>query len=196
MARLFTVLILVAVATGSAFGGITPHEVVVVYNSNSSYPASKAVADYYCAARGIPLNNQVGVNWPAPPFGPTNSPHPSEWGTPTDWISVADFVQYIQNPLEQFLIQHFGADPDDSASDPIKAIVLCYGIPVRITDSVRQCSVDSALTMLFEHAPWGRAALELRQGEQMLASRPKMCYNLSVLHSWQSSISPTGGYAS
>jgi len=153
--KLSTLVLLTIAATGPVLGGITPHEVVVVYNSTPAYlgspdlkyPASQAVADYYCAARGIPLSNQVGVDWPALPFDSLNSPYPSEWGTPPDWIYAGDFIEDIQDPLEEFLQSHFGVDRDDPANDPIKAIVLCYGLPLVINSPQAYSSLQRTLSL-------------------------------------------------
>ncbi len=50
-----------------SYASISPQEVVVVYNSHSSWNTgdkqSKAVADYYCASRDIPTANEVGIDW-------------------------------------------------------------------------------------------------------------------------------------
>jgi hypothetical protein len=123
-----TVLLLLG---GPIMAGLTPGDIVVVYNSNTledeipvDWTVSKRVADYYCAERGIPDANKVGVKWPY--TGESTDPR--------------TFYLRIQLPLEQFLASRFGVtEATDPASDPIKAILLCYGIPVRITDSVRHC---------------------------------------------------------
>lgn len=68
-------LLLCAVAV-PVTAGLSPDDVLVVYNSSVPGPGhetdydwsiSKRVADYYCALRGIPLGNQVGVRWPTRP---------------------------------------------------------------------------------------------------------------------------------
>ncbi|MDO8587834.1 MAG: YCF48-related protein [Armatimonadota bacterium] len=130
----------------SAFGGLSPYEVVVVVNNNPQAPdlaqASRAVADYYCAQRGIPSENIVEIDAPV-------------------YEVLADpllYAERIAGPIETAL-QSLGSDPDHPESDPIKCIVLCYGVPSNIHTANRYCSVDSALTMLFERAPWGRVAM-------------------------------------
>jgi hypothetical protein len=239
-----------------SYGGLTPNDILVVWNDNPSVAtASRGVAEYYCTQRGVPTANILKVTT-----------------VETEDIIPEKFAAQVYKPLMEHLVTHFGADPDDPASCRIKCIVLCYGIPSRITDSVRHCSTDSALTMLFEHAPWGRVAMTISSGtspgrvlspygddggtsylaargekptdfsefragafneqvetppnfkiirftdpthaiaggeqgmlyrgelcmtiEQMLACRPKVCYNCAVTDSRQSSISPIGGDAS
>jgi hypothetical protein len=123
----------------SAIAAINPAEVVVVYNSNTEWsPVSQAVADYYCAARNIPSSNKIGLDIPLP--GQQMYPF--------------QFMQFIKTPLENQL-QTLGVDPNNPASDPIKAILLCYGVPMRIAGNERVSSVDSALTLLFNSTAWG-----------------------------------------
>jgi hypothetical protein len=155
MIRRVLVCLLACLAAGPAFGGLTPHQVLVVYNSSRPfpgsqdylYPQSKAVGDYYCIQRGIPLTNEVGVESPTPMD--QNSPHPSEVGTPQDFIYAKDFIDNIQAPLKQFLQTRMGTDPADPESDPIKAIALCHGLPLRIYSSQANSSVERALSLLF-----------------------------------------------
>jgi hypothetical protein len=290
--RLLMVVLLVVAALPSS-GGLVPDDILLVVNNNPAVAAaSRGVAEYYRTERGVPQSHVYEVTT-----------------TSLEYISPEDFATQIYKPLMEHLQTHFGADPEDPASCRIKCIVLCYGIPVRITSSTRLCAVDAALTMLFEHAPWGRAAMtvstgsyawygstvspyadtdetnyltargekptdfsefrasafdeveesppnysivrftdathaiaggeqgmlyggelaggewtwtpaldwnkdfvahtikwhgfctmlkkemECSQGEQMLALRPKVCYNCAVRDTWQSSTSPIGGYA-
>jgi hypothetical protein len=49
-----------------AEAALSPNDVVVVWNShpywNTGNRQSQAIADYYCAARGIPDANKLGVS--------------------------------------------------------------------------------------------------------------------------------------
>jgi len=120
--------ILIVLLETAALAGLTPNDVVVVYNSSTTNPdwsVSKRVADYYCAARGIPPENELGVNWP---FGSANQPFDGEAiSDPAYRIQL--FRNNVLTPLKDFLQTRFGADPDDPASCRAKAIVLCYGVP-------------------------------------------------------------------
>ncbi|HET6456700.1 MAG TPA: hypothetical protein VFI02_20045, partial [Armatimonadota bacterium] len=128
--------------------GLVPNDILLVVNDYPSVAqASQGVAQYYCTERGVPLTNIFHVST-----------------TDLEYILPEDFADTIYKPLMSHLQTHFGADPNDPAACRIKCIVLCYGIPSRITDSVRHCSTDSALTMLFEHAPWGRVAMTISSG--------------------------------
>lgn len=155
MIRKVCAVIALLVATQLAHAGLVPNDILVVYNTSPLWRidndpqrnVSELVANYYCQARGIPESNKLGLNWP---YGGVANPVGGEAAQP-----LPEFAQRIYKPLMQHLQEHFGADPDDPASCRIKCIVLCYGIPSRITDPVRHCSVDAILTTLFEHAPWG-----------------------------------------
>lgn len=131
------------------FASLAPNDVVVVYNSNIAWNTgqrqSKAVADYYCQRRGIPLTNECGVDWPST----------------DETINPSDFATYILNDqgsnpgLRSFLSARPGFDVDDPGSDPTKCIVLCYGIPLRIEGGGRISCVDTSLALLFNETPWG-----------------------------------------
>ena len=144
-----TVLLLLG---GPIMAGLTPGDIVVVYNGNTledeipvDWTVSKRVADYYCAERGIPDANKVGVKWPY--TGESTDPR--------------TFYLRIQTPLEQFLHEHFHSDEVPIGEDPIKAIVLCYGIPTAISGEIVN-AVDSKLTMLFNETPWGNGPLSFK----------------------------------
>lgn len=132
-------VLLLVVSSLSAQAGLTPNDVVVVVNNHPSVAAvSRAVGEYYCNQRAIPLSNILEVTV-----------------TPNETIWPSDFVNNIQVPLKNFLQSRFGVDPNNAAADPIKAVVLCYGVPMRIVQGERYASVDSALTLLFNSTPWG-----------------------------------------
>ena len=144
------ILILVSLAF-PAVAALSPGEVVVVYNSSDEWNVwneaqgrnvnvSKAVADYYCLVRDIPAENEVGIPW--------------------DYLieaaNPADFFTDVVPGLRSFLAARPGFDINDPGSDPTKAIVLCYGVPVKLTGGEAASAVDSSLTLLFNTTPWGR----------------------------------------
>lgn len=126
----------------AAQASLNPNEIVVVYNNHSYWNTglrqSKAVADYYCAARGIPDANKIGISW----------------DRETHYIIPADFLEVFA-PLRDYLASRPGFEATDPATDPVKCLVLCYGTPMSINGSERLCSVDSALTLLFNSTAWG-----------------------------------------
>ena len=102
---------------------ITPQDVLVVYNTASSIKdASQGTAEYYSLKRGIPSCNILGISTET-----------------SESISGTDYVSSIATPIWSVLSQ--------SAYSNIKVIVLCYGIPLRISDTSTG-SVDSALMLL------------------------------------------------
>ena len=132
-----------------AVAGLSPQDVVVVYNNSTlandayDWSVSKAVADYCCAARNIPSENEVGVTFPYADEGHEARaiPRPHSHSPP--------HLPLLPVP----------ASPSPIRSDPTKCIVLCYGIPSQITGNERCCSVDSALTLLFNSTDWGRTPI-------------------------------------
>ena len=104
-------------------------EVVILYNSRM--PASKAVAEYYAAARQVPANQMFG-------FAVTTN----------EIITRADFTDFLQKPLAADLegagLWKFGdaeipAMPDQPAhtekrvvKSNIRYALLCYGMPLKI----------------------------------------------------------------
>ena len=131
---------------GMAFSMLLPSEVAVVYNAsgfwndtaNPPRNVSKLVADYYCDTRGIPRTNEIALTW----------------DNPSDTVIPDEFLADVRSPLAQAL-QSLGSDPNNPSTDPIKAIVLCYGVPLRIIGGERVSSVDSALSLLFNTNDWG-----------------------------------------
>ena len=108
---------------GIAAHALTPSEVLVVYNTESSVASvSQTIAHYYANARDIPLTNVLGIETLTTESGPDTH-----------------YLQYIATPISNYLSTH----PN------IKCIVLCYGIPSRIIYQPNyDMSVDSALTLL------------------------------------------------
>jgi uncharacterized protein (TIGR03790 family) len=128
-----------------SYAALSPQDVVVIYNKNDVWKnaqdvnVSKAVADYYCAARGIPQENEFGIDWQS------TSPD----------IGVDQFLNQIvyDRPgipgLTSFLASRPDFDVNDPSTDPTKVIVLCYGVPMRVWGPETANSVDSSLTLLF-----------------------------------------------
>ncbi|MHB9035085.1 MAG: TIGR03790 family protein [Armatimonadota bacterium] len=103
---------------------ISPTDVLVVYNANSSIvSASQGVALYYAQARAIPQANLIGLQTAT-----------------TENVDSASYVNTIATPIWNVLSQH----PE------IKVIAMCYGVPSKISIPVDPYgySIDSALTLL------------------------------------------------
>ncbi len=154
-------LLLVSVVLVTAFltnvpteAGILPSEVLVVYNSQHAY--SENVALYYAYKRNIPARNLFDVD----------SPVTSE--------AVADPSSYrnalgdgLVDKIEQYLLNNFNpypSNPDyykaNPSVDPIKCVVMCYGVPSRIAYGERTgASIDGTMPLLFQRAPWGNVPL-------------------------------------
>ena len=83
------------------------------------------------------------------------------WPYPGEVISPSDFDKYILNDqgtspgLKAFLSSRPGFDINSPGTDPTKAIVLCYGVPLRVSGEEKCSSVDSVLTLLFNSNEWG-----------------------------------------
>jgi uncharacterized protein (TIGR03790 family) len=103
-------------------------EVVVIYNP--LMPGSKAVAEHYAAARGVPANQVYG-------FGTTTN----------ESITRADFADFLQRPLAERLeeahLWKFGEVTLRGTNGveltetrvvqcKIRYAVLCYGVPLKI----------------------------------------------------------------
>jgi len=114
-----------------AYADISADEVLVVYNSQ--YPGSKSLARYYQEARNIPKNQIMYVLAPM-----------------TEDVSRRTYENTIRQPICRYLEKN-------SLKPRIRAIVLVYGIPLRINNnrSARNlslktdASVDSELSLLF-----------------------------------------------
>ena len=120
-------LTVMLVASSFLLAGIThaftPSEVLVVYNMDESVaPVSQTTAEYYADARNIPSENLLGI-----------TPRSDEI------VSSVEYINQIATPIWNYLSTH----------PHIKCIVLCYGIPSRITYQTNyDMSVDSALALL------------------------------------------------
>jgi photosystem II stability/assembly factor-like uncharacterized protein len=128
--------LLFSVCVGSSQAGLTRHDVLVIANSASA--TSKAVANYYAATRGIPASHVRLVN---------SSTGDNTW--PSEFVTTRD---QIKNHLISL-----GSDPAHPETDPIKAIVLTYDIPHKVTDGGEAySSFDSALSAIFTESSWGK----------------------------------------
>jgi hypothetical protein len=87
-------LVALTLAPSVAWCGLVPNDVVVVYNSNSAYPESKKMADYYCqeSNRAVPADNECGIDWAAPVVAPY------DFG-PKDIVTPSEFEESIRVPL-------------------------------------------------------------------------------------------------
>ncbi len=124
------ILLVFAVLAPALYAAEPGSKVVVVYNSRM--PESKDIADHYAERRDVPQDQILGLD------------------LPTDEImSRADYRDRLQHPLLQFLENNYlmvYASPKATkpASAKIRYIVLCYGVPLRITedDTLREAGLD------------------------------------------------------
>jgi uncharacterized protein (TIGR03790 family) len=105
-------------------------KVVVVYNSRM--PESKDIASHYAERRQVPDDQILGLDLPT-----------------EEIISRSDYRDRLQHPLLQFLENNYlmvYASPNATkpASAKIRYIVLCYGVPLRITEdpSIHEPGLD------------------------------------------------------
>lgn len=144
-AAAFITLLTLLIAHSTARASLNPGEVVVVVNNNPQVAAtSRAVAEYYCAQRGIPAANIAEVTAPA-----------GEVVGPDYYVSA--ILADTENPpsLVHLLKSRPGFDINDPGTDPTKALVMCYGIPLKLFGAEVRAAVDSSLTLLFNTTPWG-----------------------------------------
>jgi hypothetical protein len=145
MARIILIAVVALLLAGlPSVASLSPQDVIVIYNNSVpsdgagyyDWSASKAVADAYCTARGIPTANEFGI----------------KWGQQSEQISDPNqFVSLILNPLKQFLSSRPGFSVDDPSHDA-KCLVLCYGVPLKVAGGDRISSIDSVLSLLFSDA--------------------------------------------
>ncbi len=94
--------------------------VVVVYNSR--LPDSQVVANHYAVRRNVPPNQVIGLDLPT-----------------DETMSRADYREKLQHPLLQFLqneklMVYAAPKAFKPSSASIRYVVLCYGVPLRITE--------------------------------------------------------------
>ena len=151
----------VLISAVHATAALAPDDVVVVYNSNIAWNTgqrqSKAVADYYCQQRGVASSNEFAVDWALTDESiPPDSFCSRILNDRYDWQN--NLIKGLKTQLAERAGLSAGQIPDP-ATDPTKCIVLCYGIPLKIEGNERECSVDSALTLLFNKTDWGRTPI-------------------------------------
>ncbi|MDB5390916.1 MAG: hypothetical protein JWM11_6562 [Planctomycetaceae bacterium] len=89
--------------TSAAFG-LGPQDVYLVVNQN--VPESQAVADHYCAKRGVPVDHVLKLDLPI-----------------GDDMSRADFNTRLASPLRESLKEK---------RDKVKVLLTVYGVPLRV----------------------------------------------------------------
>ena len=110
-------LAMAAPLTGSAEHrrcGIRPDQVLIVVNENSAI--SKAIGEYYRAARGIPASNVVAIQ------SPLRAPDHSDRRDET--TNNANYARRIRDPVAKFLTEK-------NLRDKIRVIVTTKGVPLR-----------------------------------------------------------------
>lgn len=85
-----------------------PRDICVLYNKN--LPTSKAVAEYYCSKRGVPLSNLIPLDVPD-----------------LDEITRADYEKHILIPVRLAL---------KDRRPMIRVLLTVYGVPLRIGEQV------------------------------------------------------------
>jgi uncharacterized protein (TIGR03790 family) len=103
MNRLFTSALLALFAAAPAWA-LAPGEIWIVANKN--VPDSKAVAEYYCARRGVPKENVIYLDL-----------------TANEDISRTSYDVSLAKPLRDALA---------SKKDKVKLILTTYGVPLRV----------------------------------------------------------------
>jgi uncharacterized protein (TIGR03790 family) len=96
--------ILISLASASLASALEPKEIVLIVNTR--LPASRAVAEHYCAARGVPRENIVELNLPL-----------------DDEIPRTDYDTKIVAPLRAALA---------ARKDAVKCLVTVHGMPLRV----------------------------------------------------------------
>ncbi|MCZ2340215.1 MAG: TIGR03790 family protein [Bacteroidales bacterium] len=112
-------LLSICVSAVSALA-LEPAQVVVVYNS--SVPASREVAEHYRAKRNIPAANLIGIPLPD-----------------RESIERLDYERRIAAPLREQL---------QSRKNQVKALLLIYGMPLRIGDVIPNAEEKAKLKQL------------------------------------------------
>jgi len=125
--RLVLTVLLALSACSVLFAGGGRHNVLIVVNDSSA--VSKAIGEYYRAARNIPPANVCHINC-----------------TTSESISSADFVNSILYPIENYLTAH-------GLVEQIQYIVLTKGVPLQVSTTGN--SVDSSLSLAFQRWPDG-----------------------------------------
>ncbi len=139
--------IFLSVVDISMVHALSPTDIIVVYNQNM--PDSKEVAEYYAEKRNIPVSNLVGVDV-----------------TKSESIHRVDYNKKLIDPLRNTVktLQLSGHEP---------AILLVYGIPLRITDNSKP-----KLDRRYEEFTYNKVVeyrgLVLKQGRQLASLIERM----------------------
>lgn len=168
--------------------GDTGESVVLVYNS--SMPASKEVAEHYAAKRQVPAEQVIAFDLPQ-----------------VETISREDFESKLQEPLWKELrarkLLTYTDPPLELPPTPksnvieakIRYIVLCYGVPLKITpDATRKEEAAEKLTLELrrnEAAVESELALLPLLDQKLPLSGPMS--NIAVMATNRFAIGPTNG---
>lgn len=146
-----------AAFTGSAQAddGVRPDQVLIVVNENSAI--SRAIGEYYRAARGIPASNVVAIQ--APLRAADHSDRRDET------TNNANYGLRIRDPVEKFLTEK-------DLREKIRVIVTTKGVPLRISGgpgatsptALRdhpRASVDAELALLFSGRDGSKGVVDM-----------------------------------
>jgi uncharacterized protein (TIGR03790 family) len=150
-------LAVAAPLTGSAGAsdGVRPDQVLIVVNENSAI--SKAIGEYYRAARGIPASNVLAITTPL-----RAADHSDRRDETTN---NANYARWIRDPVEEFLTEK-------GLRDKIQVIVTTKGVPLRISGgpgttsptALRdhpRASVDAELALLFSGLDGSKGVVDM-----------------------------------
>ena len=104
LSRVRLLAILAALGFAAPAVALVPNEIFVIANKN--VPASKQVADYYCAKRAVPSKNVILLDLPT-----------------TEDINRTDYDRKLVTPLRAAL---------KDRKDSIKCLLTVYGVPLRV----------------------------------------------------------------
>lgn len=107
-ARSLVIVLLSVMAQTSLVFGLGPEDVYIVVNKNM--PESQAIADHYCAKRGVPLDHVLALDLPQ-----------------ADDMSRSDFNAKLAKPVREWLHEK---------RDKAKVLLTVYGVPLRVGGQV------------------------------------------------------------
>lgn len=110
-------------------------------NGTNGEGASDFVGEHYASARNIPSGNILHLNIPYAGWQSDGQWHGMEYDA-NQFLSTADYLLYIQTPVQQFLAQN----------PQILYIVTTYGVPVMLGDSNWRISIDSLFAAMYSGA--------------------------------------------
>jgi uncharacterized protein (TIGR03790 family) len=142
---LSTALLVLASLAPSAFA-LGPEDVYILVNKN--VPDSQAVADYYCAKRGVPIDHVIALDLPA-----------------GEDISRADYDAKLAGPLR---------DKIKDKRDKVKVLLTVYGVPLRVGGQAPNADEKAELDKLRkEMAPLEKRRKELDDEIKGLEAKAK-----------------------